>query len=167
MPVVVVIYWTVFGNRSAGIVFSVNLSGFGGDRNLFAAGRVPTAGKVRFAAFFAAAVRPDDPYTGLVAAKGPFLPVTFEIVFFSIRRHLNIPILPKEFPAYRDTFHASVFPEIAKAISNDIMRYARIYSIDVLLAETPETTEFLKHWNDNDQEKIEFTDLITLISTEG
>jgi len=80
--------------------------------------------------------------------------------------HENIPIVPKEFPAYRDTLHAALFPDIASGIVKDILKYVHVYDIEVFLTETPETAEVLTRFG-RSIDGVKFFDLISLLATEG
>jgi len=71
---------------------------------------------------------------------------------FSLQK--TIPIVPKEFPAYRDTLHARLFPSIADRITSEVFYYASLYDVQLVVTESLETANIFNKFRKTEEIKV-------------
>jgi len=106
---------------------------------------------------------PDIPEGNVRKPKGTFyqLLLATGVRHYAMELPETIPICPKEFPPYRDIFHAQLFSDLASRIVAEILRFSLLYEVDLLITESEETAWVINKFQDAGS-KVEVTTLLAL-----
>lgn len=115
-----------------------------------------------------AIVIPDMPENDVRKPRSAFcqLLLSAGVRHYAIELPETIPITPKEFPPYRDVFHARLFTDVARQIVAETFSYALLYDAEMVITESLETAWVLREFRDVKKE-LKVVDLMTLACLGG